>query len=146
MSDSYWRNRPRVASILVHVGLNIAMPVGLMSLISYVVGRPALRDFAIYTVAPWTALASVVIVWVWIARGRAGHFKAPPTIIGDVLPVALGWAVGFGALSFAVGSFAAEGLRPMAALDGGISALMAAVASGIALSKQAQTAQRSGEY
>lgn len=144
--SGFWFKQPLALTLLVHVAINVAVPTGLMAIISFAKSQPALLKFALVGIAPWTALSSAIIVWHWYKRGRAGQITEPPQIMRNVLPLTLGWAAIFALLSLGLSSFATGQLQPLSALDGGISAFMASLMSGIAISKQAHAAHKNRDY
>lgn len=146
VGNQFWQNLPWGKTVLIHTVMNLALPLLWLGVVSVVTARPELLQFAIHKVLPWAGLASLLVVPRWLSRGRSGAIATPPRFVQNVLPNSIAWAAFFAGLSLIVGSLAAGKLVPLASIDGGISAFIAAMMSGLALSKQAQKAFKQGDY
>jgi hypothetical protein len=132
--------------VLTHVVANVASPVIVIGTLSLLMAKPAWLDFALCTVAPWTALASTAIAISWYTGGRKGVFAVPPAVMQHVLPNTFIFTVLFAIASLIFKSLRTDEIACEGALDGGISAFLAGLMSGLAIVRQAVAASSMGTY
>lgn len=118
-----------------HIALNVAFPVFTAVVASVIAGRKELVSFACFVVAPWTALATALIVGRWWLHVRRGKLPASPTL-RQLYPGVLDATVMLALASLIVGSVSRGALWLPAALDGGVSALIAGSMSALALRRR----------
>lgn len=146
MADRYWDRQIGAAVVMVHVSANVLAPIVVMTAASWVLDKPGLLDFALYTAAPWSAVASVAIALSWLSGGRKGVFPTPPTVLRHVLPNTLVFTVLFALAALIFHALRTGEIVYVAALDGAISAFFSAVMSGLAFVGQTTSAYRKGDY
>ncbi len=134
----FWARFSFVREAAAHAFLNAAMPLAVMSVGSLLAHRPELRAYAWTVVAPWSAIAAVIVIGLWAVYGRT-RGAAPPwlAIPGFALATAAGAAI-LSSVWFGVGS----GDWVAGAIHGAPAGLLSGAISSVVIVIQARSAAR----